>query len=96
MNNKATELFYSHSTDKKTITIEITLDTYNTLLLRSLKYDILKKSIVGSIRKYVSGNGLYLDSNLLEVFALMFPEEYERRANELTDAEVLLKEGDLE
>ena len=76
--------------------IEIPLDTYNSLLFRSLKYDILKKSMAGSIRKYVSGNGLYLDSNLLEMFALMFPEEYEKRVNELTGADVLLKEGDPE
>lgn len=88
MNNKATELFYSHNTDKKMI--EIPLDTYNALLFRSMKYDILKKSIAGSIRKYVSGNGLYLDSNLLEVFALLFPEDYEKRVAQL------MKEGDPE
>ena len=76
--------------------IEITMEAYTALVSRSMKYDILKKAMVGSIRRYVSGKGLYLDSNLLEVFALMFPEEYEKRANELTGAEVLLKEGDAE
>ncbi len=70
--------------------IEITMETYNVLLMRSMKYDILKKSITGSIRKYVSGNGLYLDSNLLEVFALLFPEDYEKRVAQL------MKEGDPE
>ena len=88
MNNKATELFYSNGTDKKTI--EIPLDTYNALLFQSMKFNVLKKATVGSIRKYVSGNGLYLDSNLLEVFALLFPEDYEKRVAQL------MKEGDPE
>lgn len=70
--------------------IEITMETYNVLLMRSLKFDILKKATVGSIRKYVSGNGLYLDSNLLDVFALLFPEDVEKRV------EQLMKEGDPE
>lgn len=70
--------------------IEITMETYNVLLMRSIKFDVLKKATVGSIRKYVSGNGLYLDSNLLEVFALLFPEEVEKRV------EQLMKEGDPE
>lgn len=69
--------------------IEITMETYNVLLMRSIKFDVLKKATVGSIRKYVSGNGLYLDSNLLDVFALLFPEEVEKRV------EQLMKEGDL-
>ena len=76
--------------EEKMEKIEITMETYNVLLMRSMKYDILKKSITGSIRKYVSGNGLYLDSNLLDVFALLFPEDYEKRVAQL------MKEGDPE
>lgn len=70
--------------------IEITMEAYNALLARSFKYDVLKNAMVRSIRKYVSGNGLYLDSNLLDVFALLFPFEFEKRA------EQLMKEGDPE
>jgi len=76
--------------------IEISMETYNALMLRSLKYDILKNAMVSSIRKYVSGNGLYLDSSLLDVFAVLFPHEYEKRANKLQGEDVLLKEGDAE
>ena len=76
--------------------IEISMETYTALVSRSLKYNILKRAVTGSIRKYVSGNGLYLDSNLLDVFALLFPEEYSKRAEELRGEDVLLKEGDAE
>lgn len=70
--------------------VEITMEAYNALLARSLKYDILKNAMVRSVRKYVSGNGLYLDSILLDVFAVLFPFEYEKRV------EQLMKEGDPE
>ena len=68
--------------------IEITNEEYKALLSRSMGYSILKRAMVSSIRKYVSGNGLYLDSGLLDVFALLFPEDFEKRAREL------MKEGD--
>lgn len=70
--------------------IEITLEEYKNLLAKSIAFNILKRAMGGSVRKYVSGNGLYLDSNLLEVFALLFPEDYEKRV------EQLMKEGDPE
>lgn len=70
--------------------IEITLEEYKNLLAKSIAFNILRKAMGGCVRKYVSGNGLYLDSNLLEVFALLFPEDYEKRA------EQLMKEGDPE
>lgn len=63
--------------------IELTLQEYKNLLAKSMAFSILKKAMVGSVRKYVSGNGLYLDSNLLEVFALLFPEDYEKRVAQL-------------
>lgn len=68
--------------------IEITLEEYKNLLAKSMAFNILRKAMGGSIRKYVSGNGLYLDSNLLDVFALLFPDDFERRV------EQLMKEGD--
>lgn len=70
--------------------IEITLEEYKNLLAKSMAFNILRKAMGGSIRKYVSGNGLYLDSNLLDVFALLFPEDFERRVKQL------MKEGDPE
>lgn len=70
--------------------IEITLEEYKTLLTKSIAFTILKRSMGASVRKYVSGNGLYLDSNLLDVFALLFPEDYEKRVAQL------MKEGDPE
>ena len=51
--------------------VEITMEEYKTLLGKSIAFNILRKAMGGSVRKYVSGNGLYLDSNLLEVFALL-------------------------
>ena len=70
--------------------VEITMEEYKTLLGKSIAFNILRKAMGGSVRKYVSGNGLYLDSNLLEVFALLFPEDYEKRVAQL------MKEGDPE
>ena len=70
--------------------IEITLEEYKNLLAKSIAFSILKRAMSGSVRKYVSGNGLYLDSNLLDVFALLFPEDYEKRVAQL------MKEGDPE
>lgn len=70
--------------------IEITLVEYKNLLAKSIAFTMLKKAMTGSVRKYVSGNGLYLDSNLLEVYELLFPEDYEKRVAQL------MKEGDPE
>ena len=90
MNNKGTELFYPNSKDKDNKTIEITLDEYKALLTKSMAYAILKNAMVSSLRKYVSGNGLYLDNVLLEIIAVLFPKEVAKRADELR------KDGDSE
>ena len=70
--------------------IEISLSEYKQLLLLNMKFVVLRRAMISSVRKYVSGNGLYLDSNLLEIFALLFPEDYAERVAQLQ------KEGDAE
>ena len=70
--------------------IELSLMEYNGLIIKSIKYEVLKNAMKSSIRKYVSGNGLYLDSDLLKVFELLFPADFEKRAEQLR------KEGDPE
>ena len=68
--------------------IEISIETYNALLMRSMKFEVLKNAMTNSVRKYVAGNGLYFDSALLDIFAVLFPKELEKRAREL------MEEGD--
>ena len=70
--------------------IEISLETYNVFVNRALKYDLLKKAVASSIRKYVSSDGLYVDNELIRLFQILCPVEWDKRVEELR------KEGDVE
>ena len=67
--------------------IEMTLAEYNTFMLRSLKYDLLKKAIAKKIKAYKEGGGVYIDNDILDVYRLLCPYEYDRRVKELKEGE---------
>ena len=59
------------------VKINISLEEYNSLMAKAFKYECLRNAVIASVKAYSTG-GVYIDNNLLAMFKVICPYDYQR------------------